>query len=55
MKSLILVFFFTISFISSSFGRIENSKDWNQVVKNSKNKTVKLHAWGGYKNINNYF
>jgi len=54
MKSLILMVFFTISFVSTSFGKIENFNNWNQVVKSSKNKTVKLHAWGGSKNINNY-
>ena len=54
MKSLILMVFFTISFVSTSFGKIENFNNWNQVVKSSKNKTVKLHAWGGAKNINNY-
>ena len=54
MKSLIIMFILTISFVSTSFGKKEDSNYWHQIVKSSKNKTVKLHAWGGSKNINNY-
>ena len=54
MKSIFLFILFTLSSISSSFSKTESKNNWDQIVKSTQNKTVKLHAWGGSKNINNY-
>ena len=39
---------------SHSLSESEPKKNWDQIVNSAQNKTVKLHAWGGSKNINNY-
>ena len=54
MKSLFLSIIFILSSISSSLSETESKNNWDQIVKSTQNKTVKLHAWGGSKNINNY-
>ena len=54
MKSLFLFILLTSSIISSSFSKTEYKNNWDQTVKSAQNKTVKFHAWGGSKNINNY-
>ena len=54
MKSIFLFILFILSPISSSLSETENKNNWDQIVKSTQNKTVKLHAWGGSKNINNY-
>ena len=55
MKSLILSFFLLVIFIGKL--NCETRKplsEWKNIVDNARNKTVKIHAWGGSKNINNY-
>ena len=52
MKSIFLFILFILSSISSSLSETESKNNWDQIVKSTQNKTVKLHAWGGSKNIN---
>ena len=54
MKSLFLIILFIFNAINPSFSKTGHTNNWNQLVNNAQNKTVKLHAWGGSKNINNY-
>ena len=54
MKSLFLIILFIFNVINPSFSKTGHTNNWNQIVNSAKNKTVKLHAWGGSKNINNY-
>ena len=58
MKSLSLSLFLfvsvTFNIISPSFCEIKYKNNWDEIVKSAQNKTVKFHAWGGSKNINNY-
>ncbi len=54
MKSIFLFILFILSSISSSLSETKSKNNWDQIVKSTQNKTVKLHAWGGSKNINNY-
>ena len=54
MKSLFLSIIFILSLISYSLSESEPKNNWDQIVNSAQNKTVKLHAWGGSKNINNY-
>ena len=54
MKSIFLFILFILSSISSSLSETESKNNWDKIVKSTQNKTVKLHAWGGSKNINNY-
>ena len=54
MKSLFLIILFILYIISPSFSKTGQTNNWDQIVNSAQNKTVKLHAWGGSKNINNY-
>ena len=54
MKTLFLIILFTFSNINSSFSKSDHNNNWDQIVQSAENKTVKLHAWGGSKNINKY-
>ena len=54
MKSLFLIILFILYIINPSFSRTGHTNNWDQIVNSAQNKTVKLHAWGGSKNINNY-
>ena len=53
MKSLFLFIFITLSIVNLSLSDTKQN-DWDKIVKNSANKTVKFHAWGGSNNINKY-
>ena len=54
MKSLFLIILFILYIINPSFSLTGHTNNWDQIVNSAQNKTVKLHAWGGSKNINNY-
>ena len=54
MKSLFLIILFIFNVINLSFSKTVHTNNWDQIVNSAQNKTVKLHAWGGSKNINNY-
>ena len=54
MKSLFLIILFIFNVINPSFSKTGHTNTWDQIVNSAQNKTVKLHAWGGSKNINNY-
>ena len=54
MKSLLLITLFILYIINPSFSKTVQTNSWDQIVNSAQNKTVKLHAWGGSKNINNY-
>ena len=54
MKSLFLIILFILCIIKPSFSKSGQTNNWDQIVNSAQNKTVKLHAWGGSKNINNY-
>ena len=54
MKSLFLIILFILYIINPSFSKSGQTNNWDQIVNSAQNKTVKLHAGGGSKNINNY-
>ena len=54
MKSSFLIILFIFNVINLSFSKTGHTNNWDQIVNSVQNKTVKLHAWGGSKNINNY-
>ncbi len=55
MKSLRVIIFVLIFFSHSALAKEQNKKiDWENIVNNSENETVKFHAWGGSSNINKY-
>ena len=55
MKCLRLIILFLIFFSSNAIGdKIKSANNWENIVKGTKDKTVRFHAWGGSSNINNY-
>ena len=55
MKCLRLIVLFLIFFSSNAIGdKIKLANNWENIVKGTKDKTVRFHAWGGSSNINNY-